>query len=155
MKDRFLSLVYVVLFAVALCSQCFAQQSYWAAADDPVAKYMIDMERQWAEAGCTHSDVAAKFLADDFQGTAPDGSRYGKAEALKHDDSLTEKDCRLDEAKARFFGNVAMVYGRERATRVAKDGNSALKCLVWTDTWLKRDGKWQIIAVQDAYIPCK
>jgi len=28
-------------------------------------------------------------------------------------------------------------------------------CLTWTDTWLKRDGKWQIIGVQDAQFPCK
>jgi hypothetical protein len=26
-----------------------AQQSHWAAADDNTAKYIIDMERKWAE----------------------------------------------------------------------------------------------------------
>lgn len=25
---------------------------------------------------------------------------------------------------------------------------------VWTDTWLKRNGRWQIVAAQDTVIPC-
>ena len=28
-------------------------------------------------------------------------------------------------------------------------------CLTWSDTWLKRDGRWQIIGAQDAQFPCK
>lgn len=132
-----------------------AQQSRWAKDDDPLAKYIIDMERQWAESGCTHDSVASKFLADDFQGTAPSGERYNKAEALKTDHSLNERDCHLDEAKVRFFGDtVAIAYGSERA-KTKRDGAEAMRCLVWTDTWLQRSGKWEIIAVQDAEQPCK
>ena len=60
----------------------------------------------------------------------------------------------------RFFSsgegdNVAMVYGSETATQKGKDGKPVARCLIWTDTWLKRDGKWQIISVQDAQFPCK
>jgi hypothetical protein len=36
-----------------------------------------------------------------------------------------------------------------------KGGKPMAHCLTWTDTWLKRDGKWQIIGVQDAQFPCK
>lgn len=36
-----------------------------------------------------------------------------------------------------------------------KDGKEFLRCLVWTDTWLKRDGKWQIIAAQDVVVKCQ
>jgi hypothetical protein len=77
------------------------------------------MKRDWAEDGCTPTPVGEKFLADDFQGTAPSGERYDKAEALKRDASLKERDCRLDDAKVRFFGeSVAVIYGSERALRV-------------------------------------
>jgi hypothetical protein len=38
--------------------------------------------------------------------------------------------------------------------RKGKDGKEFLRCLVWTDTWLKRDGKWQIIAAQDVVVEC-
>jgi len=55
-----------------------------------------------------------------------------------------------------FFGDgVAVVYGHEHA--VGKDATqpSAKVCQVWTDTWLKRDDTWQIIASQDNRVECK
>jgi hypothetical protein len=47
------------------------------------------------------------------------------------------------------------VYGSDSAVRKAKDGIEKSDCLIWTDTWLKRDGKWQIIAAQDMPLDCK
>jgi hypothetical protein len=133
-----------------------AQQSRWASRDDPVAKKMIQDEKDWAEGGCTQTSVGETFLADDFQGTAPSGERYNKSDALKRDASLKERDCHLDDAKVRFFGeSMAVIYGSERALRVGKDGKESMRCLVWTDTWIKRDSKWEIIAAQDTSVPCK
>ncbi len=144
-----------LLMAVATPAQ-HLQQGRWASEDDPIAKQMIQMEREWAEDGCTQKAVGKAFLADDFQGTAPGGKRYDKAEALKRDASLKERDCRLDDAKVRFFGDsVAIIYGSERALRTDQDGKEAMRCLVWTDTWLKRLGKWEIVAAQDTAVPCK
>ena len=53
-----------------------------------------------------------------------------------------------------FGDNVAVVYGSESSVAVLPDSKSERRCLVWTDTWLKRKGRWQIIAVQDARIDC-
>lgn len=143
------------LMAVAAPAQQ-PQQGRWASGDDPIAKQMIQMERDWAEAGCTGKAVVKELLADDFQGTAPGGERYDKTQALKRDTSLKESDCRLDDAKVRFFGDsIAIIYGSERALRRDKDGKETMRCLVWTDTWLKRRGKWQIVAAQDTAVPCK
>ena len=133
-----------------------AQQGRWASAEDPVAKKMIQDERDWAEAGCTQRTVGEQFLADDFQGTAPSGDRYDKTEALKTDASLKERDCHLDDAKVRFFGDsMAVIYGSERALRSGKDGKESMRCLVWTDTWIRRNSKWEIIAAQDTAVPCR
>lgn len=149
-----LKLAFIICMASA-CGAC--QQSRWAGANDATAKYVTDSERQWAESGCSHNNIEAKILADDFQGTSPeDGSRYSKADELKHEGDNRETDCRLLDAKVHLFGdNLAMVYGNETATRKGKDGKPAPRCLYWTDTWLKRNGKWQIIAAQDAQFPCK
>jgi len=148
----------VAAMASALAAVALAlppQQSRWAATTDPAAKYIIDRERQWAESGCTHQ-LAADIFADDFEGTAPDGSRYDKAEALKPEAGVIETACRLDDVKVRLFGNsLAMAYGNERSTRKLQGQPEALRCLVWTDTWLRRDGKWELIAAQDTAVPCK
>ena len=147
----------LLLVGILLASTfVLAQQGRWASADDPVAKKMIQDERDWAEEGCTQMTVGERFLADDFQGTAPSGARYDKAEALKRDASLKERDCHLDDAKVRFFGDsMVVIYGSERALQVGKDGKESKRCLVWTDTWIKRNSKWEIIAAQDTAVPCK
>ena len=52
--------------------------------------------------------------------------------------------------KVRFIGdNLAIVYGSESAILKTSSGKETTRSLVWTDTWLKRNGKWQIVAVQD------
>jgi hypothetical protein len=134
-----------------------AQQSHWASADDKTAKYMIDMERKWAEDACVDNGVVAGLLADDFQGTSTKGARFSKTDELKDEKGAhTAHDCGLEEAKVHFFGDsVAVVYGREHA--VGKDNSqpSTKVCQVWTDTWLKRGGTWHIIASQDNRAECK
>lgn len=133
-----------------------AQQSRWASADDNTAKYIIDMERKWAEGVCVDNGVVDKLLADDFQGTSIKGARFTKADELKDEKSVrTAHDCGLDEAKVHFFGDtIAIVYGREHAVGKDKSQPSAKVCQVWTDTWLKRGGTWQIIASQDNRVDC-
>ncbi|HET6862479.1 MAG TPA: nuclear transport factor 2 family protein [Pyrinomonadaceae bacterium] len=147
------TVIAVVLITVGM--PIWSQQGKWASETAPAAKYMIDLERKWAEAGCTHQ-LAGDTFADDFQGTAPDGSRYDKAQALQTDSSVTERECHLDDAKVRLFGdNTAIVYGSERAMLKPQGQTESMRCLVWTDTWLKRNEKWQIVAAQDTAVPCK
>jgi hypothetical protein len=147
------------LAAILLASQTLAAQGHeiqWASESDPTVKMMVEAERRWAVNECTPSDVENTYLAEDFVGTAPDGSRYNKADVLADPERgmVTARDCRLLSAKVRFVGdNVAMIYGSETSIRKDKAGKEFNRTLVWTDTWLKRDGKWQIIAVQDALMP--
>ncbi len=135
-----------------------AQQGKWAATNDQTAKSIIDMERQWAEAACTHSVIVQTILADDFQGTSPDGKRYSKSEAVEQakTSKTAARECRLNDAKIHFFGdNIALVYGSESSIRKVSDGKEYTRSLVWTDTWLKRNGNWQIVAAQDMRTDCK
>ncbi len=147
----------MAIATVLLFVPAYAQQSHWASADDKTAKYIIDMERKWAEGVCADNGVLAGLLADDFQGTSTKGERFTKSDELKDEKSVrTARDCGLDEAKVRFFGDsIAVVYGREHAVGKDKAQPNAKVCQVWTDTWLKREGTWQIIASQDNRVPCK
>jgi hypothetical protein len=117
-----------------------------------------DQQGQWAAADNPHNKIAQKILAEDFQGTSPEGLRYTKSEEVSDtaDTSKSARDCRLIDAKARFFGDsLAMVYGSESSVRREKDGTEQSRCLIWTDTWFKRNGNWQIIAAQDTRFECK
>ena len=147
-----------LVLAISLTGIAHGQQGQWAAADNPTVKYILDAERQWAEDACTHKKITGTILADDFRGTSPDGKRYTKSDELADtsDSSRSVRDCRLIEAKVRFFGDdLAMVYGSESSVIKMKDGKEKSRCLIWTDTWLKRKDRWQIIAAQDTEVACK
>lgn len=61
-----------------------------------------------------------------------------------------EHDCKFLSAKVRFYDpDVAVIYGIESALAKGPDGKEALRTLIWTDTLLRRGGRWQVIAVQD------
>jgi len=144
-----------MLFVTLVVTQ--AQQGGWLPADDTTAKFILDAEEQWDEAACTHNKSPETVLADDFLGTAPDGTAYTKAEEVEdaQNTSTSAHQCHQINPRVRLFGQqVAMVYGRAFSVRKGKDGREAPRCIVFTDTWLKREGKWQVIAAQDAQIPC-
>ena len=150
--------VFAVVFAMTqLLIPSSAQQSHWASGDDKTAKYIMEMERKWAEGVCVDNGVVAGLLADDFQGTATNGTRFTKTDELKDEKGpRTAHDCGLNEAKVRFFGDsLAVVYGSEYATGKDKSKPNAKVCQVWTDTWLRRSDAWQIIASQDNRVECK
>jgi Domain of unknown function (DUF4440) len=142
----------VVVGCIAAGSACIhAQTSRWASADDPTAKALIEMERKWATSGCTPNGIEKIILAEDFHGTAPNGSQYSKKEAVSgsQDAQPAERECVMYEVKVHFFGDsMAILYGSESAL-TKKDGHDYRRKLTWVDTWLKRDGKWQVVAAED------
>jgi len=154
MSHQILQLMCVV---VLMTTAGHAQQSHWATSDDKTAKSMIDMERKWAEGVCANNGVIFELLADDFQGTSTGGERYTKADELRDEKGpRSAHGCALDDAKVHFIGeDVAIIYGSEHAIGKDKTHPDAKVCQVWTDTWLKRDGKWQIAAAQDNKVDCK
>ncbi|HMI18803.1 MAG TPA: nuclear transport factor 2 family protein [Sphingomonas sp.] len=162
----------VGIFVVSACV-CFpggavaqgGARSGWAARNDPLASKLIEAERTWATLSClprnriaaASAAFAAEYIADDFVGTSPRGPLYTKSDMFpKHAPPTveTERDCKLLSARVRYFGpDVAVIYGRESAILKGPGGKVAPRTLVWTDTWLRRAGKWQIIAVQDMVPP--
>lgn len=115
---------------------------------------IVQSERQWAEVCATHdTSVLVKVLADDFVGTNTEGKLYTKPEDIEktHNSAKKYVSGRLDNLKVRFFGNdVAVVHGVETCTRRMEEGKEKPEINVWTDTWLNRNGRWQIVAAQDA-----
>ena len=109
---------YRILHAICLHAICFvicfvilmpaahAQQSHWATPDDKTAKFMIEMERKWAEGVCVNNGVISELLADDFRGTSTGGERYNKADELRDEKGPhSAHGCALDDAKVRFFSS--------------------------------------------------
>lgn len=148
-------LISVVVVALTFAGRSFADDI--SAKNSATAQWMIEQERAWANMACGGKWIASEILADDFQGTSPKGSRYGKPTGAPAYDPKAQwsTDCHLDSADVRFFSaDVAVVYGAESKTVALSDSKQERRCLVWSDMWLRRNGKWQIIAVQDNRVDC-
>jgi ketosteroid isomerase-like protein len=117
-------------------------------------RYIKESEGQWAEADVKGDTTAVeRILADDFVGVAPDGTFYDKAEEIKNtrEDNGNTLSNHVNEVKVRFFGDTAVAQGTETWER--RLGEPRKGSYVWTDTWVKRNGKWQIVAAEDLLAP--
>lgn len=130
----------------------YAQDSSQATAE----KYIKESEQQWAESA-KNRDIALidRIVAADFLGVAPDGTFYHKSNELarvkRGDDQVLSNH--VIHIKVRFFGETAVAQGDESWEHFKGDPQPS--SYVWTDTWVKRDGRWQIVAAEGLRVPEK
>ena len=113
-------------------------------------QYIRESERQWAASVASgNSRVVARILADDFSGVEPKGQQYTKAQMVADTRTAPKyfASNHLNDVKIRFYGNAAAAQGNESWVR--REGEPKHGRFVWTDTWLLRNGKWQIVAAED------
>ena len=149
MKTKRLLAISVAVFSFVLFS-CGSKPDYQKA-----EQYIRQSEKEWAESVATgDSAVIVRILADDFVGVDPDGSHYQKAEMVKgtYDAPKYFLSNHLNDVKVRFYGNTAVAQGDETWV---KRKDSATGRFVWTDTWVLRNDKWQIVAAEDLIAPVK
>jgi ketosteroid isomerase-like protein len=114
--------------------------------------YIRQSESAWAESVVTNdAAVLDRILADDFVGVEIDGSHYTKQDAIKEyrTSPSTFVSNHLNDVEIRFFGDTAVAEGNESWKK--KDGTVGK--FVWADTWIRRNGKWQIVAAEDLVPP--
>jgi len=117
-------------------------------------RYIKECERQWAESVASgQTGAVERCLANDFVGVDPDGSQYDKTKMVSETRNAPKSysSNHLNDVKVRFYGNAAVAQGDE--SWVKKSGERGR--FVWTDTWIKRNGRWQIVAAEDLIAPQK
>ena len=140
----------ILIAASALVAAPVAAQRDHAA----VERYSRASERAWAESVATGDSAAvARILADDFIGVDPDGKQYRKAQMVADTRQGPKyfKSNHLNDVIVRFYGDTAVAQGSETwEKRNGKRGR-----FVWTDTWVRRNGRWQIVAAEDLIAPAE
>jgi hypothetical protein len=116
---------------------------------------ILQLERDWVQSFVT-MDAAAneRIVADDFLGTETDGRRSTKADILKEvrtGEALAANHLNEDDVTIRFYDQTAVVNGSE--SWKTKDGKSGR--YIWTDVFVKRNGRWRVVASQDFEAPPK
>ena len=118
-------------------------------------QYIKESEKQWAESVASgDTNVIKRILADDFIGVDPDGNQYNKATMVKETATAPQYflSNHLNDVKIRFYNNFAIAQGDE--TFVRKSDSSSAR-FVWTDTWIYRNDKWEILAAEDLVAPIR
>jgi hypothetical protein len=117
-----------------------------------IATQLEQIEHKWAEAEVKHDPaMIAPYLDDTMVQTNPDGSVSPRTEVLeaigKGDPTLTAVD--LADMKTQSYGDAAVIMGRytERRESGSKHTMTAGR---FTDTYVKRSGKWKCVASHDS-----
>jgi ketosteroid isomerase-like protein len=116
-------------------------------------------------AGASRNDVAIhdRFWAEDVIYTGSAGKRRGKSEIMQ-DVRGAGKEPKADEPATIFtaedvriqqYGDTAIVAFRLVGTTEKKEGGKEVKNYLNTGTFLKRNGKWQVVAWQATVLPDK
>jgi ketosteroid isomerase-like protein len=93
--------------------------------------------------------AAARLLADDYVFLQADGNVSNKAQniAVLRDPSFACQSLVTEDVKVRVYGDAAVITGRVvmRATYGGQDVGGEF---LYTDVWVKRDGRWQTVVSQ-------
>jgi ketosteroid isomerase-like protein len=146
MKNCLLKRALPILVVLCLCN-CSMQTD-----QKETERYILDSERQWAESvAIGDTSAIERILADDFIGVDPKGLLYAKQQMVDETRNAPKYfvSNRLNDVKIRFYGNTAIAQGSE--TWEKRSGEHGR--FVWTDTWLQRNGHWQIVAAEDLIAP--
>jgi hypothetical protein len=145
------------LFLVMAVGSLLISTSALAQSTDAHAKdraYIEQAESDWAESVTTKDSatVVKRIIADDYVGVWIDGSHYSKADMLRLSERPSEYiSNHMNGVEIRFYGDAAVAQGSESWKK--KDGTSG--SFVWTDTWIRRSGKWQCVAAEDLVPPAR
>lgn len=147
-----------IVFAVAVAI-CVAGISSFGQANASISKSEQDvrkLERLWLDA-YEKRDVEAMnaIVADDFTITFNDGEVMTKpqvVESLKK--STTTSKFVTEDVKSRVYGDTVILVGTV-ISEWKQDGKTMTHSSRYTDTYVKRNGKWQVVASHLSNAPKK
>lgn len=143
---RLLAAISLAVVATSLPAQQPARTS--------AERAVLDLEEAWARAVVKRDGATFKrLLAPGFVYTEDARVMTGEEltrEVVSGSDTVTE--ARNEELRTHTFGNTIVVTGW-LVLRGHGGGKPFDRRFRFTDTWVKRNGRWQIVAAQDYLLP--
>ncbi len=148
----------VILVIAAILASCIgtAAQTESQKTDQSSGKEIFAAIADWADA-VRNRDAKAldKIFETDVIITSFDGTTRGKIEEmeiLKPNGMMKMVSISNDDIKVRMFDKMAVVTALTRMNFVVGDKESS-SSFRYTAVFIKKDGRWQIIALQTARAP--
>jgi ketosteroid isomerase-like protein len=118
------------------------------------AAVVLYMEREWNDAELAHDFTwHERNYSDDFSGiSSRTGALSTKTEDIASSKDVTLNTATLSEMDARVEGNTAVVTGINHVKGTDAKGAGFDRTVRFTDTFVKRDGRWLVWATQGTAI---
>jgi ketosteroid isomerase-like protein len=147
--------LFVLAAALAACTQSaepnkVATPSIVAgtASTETVVAEITRLENEWVTA-IKKKDVAAleNLLAEDFNGTSPTGVTFPRTDAIEDlkSGAYVVESMDLDELSVNVYGDTVVVFTSQQE-KSKYDGIDNSGHYHFTNVWVKRDGKWKVVA---------
>jgi len=111
------------------------------------------LEREWLDAyEKRDAEAMNRIVADDFKLTFPDGRAQTKADILaqlksEKNSGLPSPKFSTEDVQSRVEGDKVILMGRF-IQQMERNGQTRIMQMRYTDTYVKRQGRWQVIASQ-------
>ena len=141
--------------SLALGQMTSKKANYANQKGDSVEQAMMQMEEELRVAISKRDMKAyARIVGDDYVFTNQDAVIRTKAQMVSAYDagSINYESVMFDEIKVHAYGDTAVVTGR--STQKMKDNDKDITGQFrYTRVYMKRQGKWQLVATQSTLIP--
>ena len=111
---------------------------------------LIRIQHDWAEARMKgDSSYTQRLEAENCTVVWPDGSIVNKREDLKSmTGDIVFTEFKIDDLQVRLYGDTAIVVGQGTIRAHERKQNLLGGKFVWTDTFVKQNGAWKVVASQ-------
>jgi ketosteroid isomerase-like protein len=117
--------------------------------DEAARRTLGQLEDDWAKAVEAHDTAfLARVIAPDFHGTQ-DSTTFGRAEVIRNvaDSGTQLREMKDNGREIRIYGNGTVGVVTSRASwKTEKGEHPGEYSNRYTETWVKRDGRWQVVA---------
>lgn len=147
MIGRIIILVALLVTSYGLAPAQQAQRPALTKAEEEVRK----LERQWLDAyEQNNADAMDRIVADDFTITFPNGAIQTKPQLMgmiKAPRRAAQPRMRFstEDVQSRAYGDTVILIGRV-ITEYERDGKTVKEQSRYTDTYVQRKGRWQVVA---------
>jgi hypothetical protein len=138
------------LLALGIVTSALAQHTSGEA-----EKAVLALENQWLQSERVNNpDLITSIISEKYVATGGDGALQDKAQMLADAKDRKYSSVEYENVKATSFGDTTVVVtGGYKGKGTESAGKTFDEHLRWTDTWVKVDGKWVLVASQ--YSPIK
>jgi uncharacterized protein (TIGR02246 family) len=149
------TIILLLLFAALPLSVGQSSASQASQAEQEVRK----LERAWLDAYEQHDTKAMDaIVADDFTITFPDGSMQTKPQILDsikapRNPASPALKFYTEDVQSRAYGDTVVILIGRVVTEYVRDGKTMKEQNRYTDTYVKRGGRWQVVASHLSNVP--